>query len=217
MTHSYTNYLIVRDDYFKNPLEIIELSKHLDYNKANYYPGERTENLLELKQKHVKEFADWFANSITIDIFPNTSKNDIFLYFHRYFPNIDPYYNRGFIHSDSGSLAGLVYLTPGEHNLNTGTSIFDNKSLPFVEPLPLKTDAKALEEFNVNHNITSDYQKGFDNNLNIFESGETIRIGNKFNRLIAYDSKLWHRANSFSTSINETRLSLLFFKQFDVH
>lgn len=211
MTHPYKNYLIVRDNYFENPEAVIELSKQVNYSRATYYPGERTGNLLGIEDKHIKNFADWFADRISFDIFPGIRMYELMLCFHRNFPSDNPYYNRGLIHNDVGNLAGLIYLTPGEHNLDTGTSIFDNESIPRTEPCELDTDAEALKEFYLYDNITPNYVKGFENNLKTFESGETIRVGNKFNRLIAYDSKLWHRPNSFKTEVNQPRLSLLFF------
>jgi hypothetical protein len=211
MTHPYTKYLICRDDYFDNPEHVIELSKHMNYSRSTFYPGERTGNLLGMEDKKIKEFADWFADRLSFDIFPGIRMFELMLCFHRNFPNKDPYYNRGLIHNDWGNLAGLIYLTPGEHDLNTGTSIFDNDTLPRTEPCELDTDAAALKEFYLYDNTTPDYVKGFEHNLKIFESGETIRVGNKFNRLIAYDAKLWHRPNSFATSVDQPRLSLLFF------
>jgi hypothetical protein len=147
MTHPYKNYLICRDDYFDNPEQVIELSNHVNYSRSTYFPGERTGNLLGMEDKKIKDFADWFANRLSFDIFPGIRMFELMLCFHRNFPSPDPYYNRGLIHNDVGNLAGLIYLTPGEHDLNTGTSIFDNDTIPRTEPTELDTDAAALKEF----------------------------------------------------------------------
>lgn len=211
MTHPYKNYLICRDEYFADPTAVIELSHMVNYNRSTYFPGERTGNLLGMEDQKIKDFADWFSNRISFDIFPGISMYEVMLCFHRNFPNQDPYYNRGLIHNDVGNLAGLIYLTPGEHDLDTGTSIFDNDSIPRTEPHELDTDAAALKQFYMYDKTTPEYVKGFDHNLQMFATGETIRVGNKFNRLIAYDSKMWHRPNSFATSVNKPRLTLLFF------
>ena len=210
MTHPYKNYLICRDEYFENPDSLIDLSRTLDYSKSTYFPGTRTGNLLGSEDAVVKNFADWFAGKIGYDIFPGISMYELYLCFHINNPCADERFNKGWIHNDHGNLAGLVYLTPGEENIDTGTSIFASENdVTDVKELP--TDAVALKEFYLNNEITTEYITGFENNRQAFESRETVRIGNKFNRLIAYDSKMWHRPNSFSTKSNLPRLSLLFF------
>ena len=209
MTHPFKNYLICRDNYFANPEDVIKLSESdlFTYERSDYYPGKRTKNLLAFEDPFIKGFADWFAEGVGNHIFPGISMYELYLCFHINLPFSDPKYNKGWIHNDTGNLAGLIYLTPGEENLDTGTSIFEADG----EISELPTDYAGLKEFYLNDNITQDYIKGFENNRKIFESRETIRIGNKFNRLIAYDSKMWHAPNSFATSINTPRLTLLFF------
>jgi hypothetical protein len=211
MTHPYKDYFICRDNYFEKPNEIIELSKTLNYARSTYYPGERTGNLLGFEDPAVKNFADWFANRLSYDIFPGISLYELYLCFHVNVPCSDPQYNKGWIHNDYGNLAGLVYLTPGEDDLNTGTSMFNSDSESLTDVNELKTDAAALKEFYLYDKITPEFATGFENNRQMFEHRETIRIGNKFNRIIAYDSKMWHRPNSFTTTSETPRLSLLFF------
>lgn len=210
MTHPYKNYLICRDNYFENPNLVIDLSKTLNYAKSTYYPGIRTENLLGSDNSIIKNFADQFASRISYDVFPGISMYELYLCFHVNEPCFDERFNKGWIHNDYGTLAGLVYLTPGEENIDTGTSIFASENdITDVNELP--TDTVAVKEFYLNNKITPEYIAGFENNRQTFESRETIKIGNKFNRLIAYDSKMWHRPNRFSTKYNLPRLALLFF------
>jgi hypothetical protein len=211
MTHPYKNYLICRDDYFDKPHSVVELSKSLNYSRSTYFPGKRTGNLLGFDDPEVKKFADWFADRISWDIFPGIRMYELYLCFHINEPTAHEQYNVGWIHNDVGNLAGLVYLTDGEENIDTGTSVFCSESDDpcAIEELP--TDKKALEEFYLYDKLTPEFVLGFENNYKHFESRETIRIGNKFNRLIAYDSKLWHRPNSFTTASGSPRLTLLFF------
>jgi hypothetical protein len=210
MTHPYKHYLICRDNYFEDPTAVVELSKSLNYSRSTYFPGKRTGNLLGFDEPAIKNFADWFANRISYDVFPGISMYELYLCFHINEPCADQRFNKGWIHNDYGNLAGLVYLTAGEEDINTGTSIFasENNSTDANE---LPTDTVAMKEFYLNDKITPEFIAGFENNKQTFESRETIRIGNKFNRLIAYDSKMWHRPNSFSTKANLPRLALLFF------
>ncbi len=210
MTHPYKNYLICRDNYFDDPDSVVEMSKSLNYARSTYFPGKRTGNLLGFEDPYIKNFADWFANRISHDVFPGISMYELYLCFHIYEKCPDPKFNKGLIHNDYGNLAGLVYLTPGEENINTGTSIFASDNA-ITDAKELPTDAEAMKQFYLYDKITPEFILGFENNRQSFESRETIRVGNKFNRLIAYDSKMWHRPNSFSTESNTPRLALLFF------
>jgi len=105
----------------------------------------------------------------------------------------------------------LVYLSQDESNLETGTSIFSGDGVDQLTAGMLPTDTEACKSFYLDGLITPEYILGLENNRNTFEHTETIKIGNRFNRLIAYDSKMWHRPNSFVTSNNTERLTLLFF------
>jgi hypothetical protein len=207
MRHPYENYLVSRDNYLNKPEDVIELSKLPTYSRATYYPGQRTDNLMISTYPEVKKFAEWFADRLSHDVFPGISMYEVYLCFHINDPCPDPDYNHGWIHNDYGNLAGLVYLTPGEDNINTGTSIFTGE----LNETELPSDTKAREEFHLYGKITPDFVNGFNRNQGFFKDKETIRIGNKYNRLVAYDSKMWHRPNSYSTSVDSPRLSLLFF------
>jgi hypothetical protein len=210
MIHPYNNYLICRDNYFEDPNAVVELSKSLNYSKSTYFPGRRTGNLLGFNEPIIKNFADWFANRISYDVFPGISMYELYLCFHINEPFTDPQYNKGWIHTDYGNLAGLVYLTEGEEHIDTGTSMFVGEGDP-SDSKGLPTDSDALKDFYLYNKVTPEFAAGFENNKQVFEARETIRIGNKFNRLIAYDSKMWHRPNSFSTETNSPRVTLLFF------
>ena len=135
----------------------------------------------------------------------------MFLCFHINDPCSDARLQSGFIHNDYGNLAGLVYLSPGEDNLETGTSMFNGDGIDPILCDMLPTDLDACKSFYLDGKITPEYILGLEHNRSLFEHRETIRIGNKYNRLIAYDSKMWHRPNSFVTSTGNDRLTLLFF------
>lgn len=206
--HPFEKYLITRDDYLEKPYDLIEMSKDIQFNRSPVFPGARTDNLLASPNPEIKKFAEWFTNQISYDIFPGIFLYETYLCFHKYDLYEEEEFNIGWIHNDVGNLAGLIYLTPEEDNINTGTSIFSD--VP-VQPEELPTDARARELCYVEKIITPEFKSGFDRNKQIFESKETIRVGNKFNRLVAYDSKMWHRPNNYGTACGETRLSLLFF------
>jgi hypothetical protein len=210
-THPFKNYLVVRDDYFEKPKDLILMSKDLDYHRSIFYPGKRTGNLLAMEDPEINRFANWFADKVSYNVFPGIQEYEMFVCFHINDPCPDDRLKKGFIHNDHGNLAGLVYLSQAESNLETGTSIFSGDGVDPLTAGMLPTDTEACKSFYLDGLITPEYVKGLENNRSIFEHTETIKIGNRFNRLIAYDSKMWHRPNSFVTSTNEERLTLLFF------
>jgi hypothetical protein len=209
--HPFIDYVICRNNYFNNPEIVVELSKKVEYSGAEVYPGIRSGNLLASDIPIVKDFAIWFANRLGIDIFPGITNYETAIYFHINKGIDDSEVNYGWIHKDIGNLAGLVYLTEQESNFDSGTSIFNCNNNTIDE---LTEYMYAWREFNITRKPTDKIKEGL--KLNNSQFTETIRIGNQYNRLIAYDSKLSHRPNSFSTSTLSPRLTLLFFiSQFD--
>ena len=203
MIHPFENYLVYRDNYLNNPTAVIDLADRLEYKHATEYPGKRTDNLMASNDVEVREFGKWFADRLSYNVFPGISMYEIIVSFHINEVYEHPELNSGWIHNDIGNLAGLVYLTPEESNFNAGTSMFNG----YAEELP--DDAEARRKFHFTGEVTPEYLTGFKRNQIQFK--ETIRIGNQFNRLIAYDSKMFHRPNSFITSTGAPRLTLLFF------
>lgn len=204
--HPFIDYVVCRNNYFTNPEIIVELSKKVEYSGAEVYPGVRSGNLLASDIPMVKDFAIWFANQLGVNVFPGITNYETAIYFHINEIINDPDVNHGWIHKDIGNLAGLVYLTEHESNFNTGTSIF-NCNADVIDDLP--EYMPAWRTFNITKKPTDKIKEGL--RLNNLQFAETIRIGNQYNRLIAYDSKLSHRPNSFSTSTAQPRLTLLFF------
>lgn len=203
MTHPFKDYLVCRNNYLEDPDKIALLAKGLDYSRSIYFPGLRTDNLFISKNLEIKKFANQFADRLSVDVFPGISRFQIFLCFHINEENSDKNLNQGWIHNDTGNLAGLIYLTKDESNFETGTSVFNG----YGDEAP--ADAEARRKFHIDKEITPEYIDGIERNRNFFT--ETIRIGNQYNRLLAYDAKMFHRPNSFSTAVNKPRLSLLFF------
>jgi hypothetical protein len=203
--HCYSNSLVVRDNFFINPEKVIKLSKQFNYANSPTWPGRRTENLLTMHDSQVQEFAKFFAKKIADEVFFGITKFLIDIRFHinDVYANDDA--NQGWIHNDEVCLAGLVYLNLEETNLDTGTSIFEKKTkFDFARP-----DFKSRQDFNLNKTVSEEYLKDLKNNHSNFT--EITRVGNKFNRLVAYDAMQWHRPNRYTLESGNERLSLLFF------
>lgn len=205
MAHPYSNTIVCKNDFFKNPDKVLTLFERQSYIKSVAFPGLRSSNLLESADSETKNFALFFAQKISDDVFPGIHKFMIDVRFHinQVYTNQDV--NYGWIHGDEADLAGVVYMTKGEQSLETGTSIFNkntNKSFDV-------DDFKSRQEFNVTGVATDQYLQDLKNNHNTFT--ENLRIGNMYNRLIAYDATLFHRPNRYNLDSTELRKSIVFF------
>jgi hypothetical protein len=203
--HPLAGSVICKNNFFNNPDKVLALSKKQKYEKSKRFPGKRTINLLQSFDPETREFAVFFAKKIAREVFPGISEFVIHISFHINELYSDDEANIGWIHNDDVTLAGLVYLNPLETNFNSGTSLFLKKGEEnFAIP-----DFESRKEFNATSVVTDEYKNDLKNNHSHFE--ETIRIGNVYNRLIAYDSNLWHRPNTFKVDVDEPRTTLLFF------
>ena len=120
-----------------------------------------------------------------------------------YFQKSNKHFGKGWVHADVDFLiTGIIYLNPIE-SLNSGTSIYQAK----------RTGAEPIHS-----DIKQDFYKGKiencdvarDENNNQFE--ETVVVKNKFNRLVLFDSHLFHSANEFvGNDADSERLTLVFF------
>jgi hypothetical protein len=205
MTHFYNNIIVCKDEFFKNPDKVLSLFDRQSYITSMAFPGKRTNNLLESHDTETKNFALFFAQKLCDDVFPSIHKLMIDVRFHINCSYSEEHVNQGWIHSDDADLAGVVYMTKEEHSLDTGTSIFakNNKEQFKVE------DFISRQEFNLTGIPTEQYICDLKNNHNTFT--ENIRIGNIYNRLIAYDAKLYHRPNRYNLDSKELRKSIVFF------
>lgn len=203
--HPLAGTIVCKNNFFNNPNKVLELSKKQIYEKSDRFPGKRTINLLQSTDAESREFAVFFAKRIANEVFPGISQFVIHISFHINEVFDDDIANEGWIHNDDVTLAGLVYLNPLETNFNSGTSIFLKKGKQDFST----TDFPSRKEFNSSNIVTEEYKCDLKNNHANFD--ETVRVGNVFNRLIAYDSNLWHRPNTFKTSDAQPRTALLFF------
>jgi hypothetical protein len=92
-----------------------------------------------------------------------------------------------------------------EKSLDTGTSIFTKKTIENFKV----GDFDSRQEFNVSGVSTDQYVEDLRINHNAFV--ENLRVGNIYNRLIAYDATLYHRPNRYNLDCNELRKSIVFF------
>lgn len=129
---------IIKKNLFKNPLNVVEYSKTLKWNKStdkDNWPGSRTDNLLNVNIglhfsiiQNIVElyFGDYRKTCELLKI----DKSLICFHKIRYedWLNNEKVNNR--IHQDNCDLAGIVYLNPNVNNENIGTSLYDENKKP---------------------------------------------------------------------------------------
>ena len=203
--HAFKNFVVCKNDFFKNPNKVLTLFDRQEYIISPAFPGRRTNNLLDSTDLETKNFARFFAKKICDEMFPGVFGLMIDVRFHINETYKHSLANQGWIHCDDADLAGLVYMTPEECSLDTGTSIFKKTT---TEDFAVE-DFKSRNDFNTTGIVSDAYLKELTDNHKIFF--ETIRVGNVYNRAVAYDATMFHRPNRYNLDCNMPRKSIVFF------
>jgi hypothetical protein len=205
MTHDFKDMLFCKDNFFVNPDKVLALFDQESFFKSASYPGMRTGNLLESDNVSAKNFGLFFAKKLCDEIFPGVHGLMIDVRFHLNRVYSNDIANQGWIHSDEADLAGLVYLSKNERSLDTGTSLFvkDTQGDFAVK------DFTSRREFNLTDMPSAEYIDDLQENHKNFI--ETVRVGNVYNRLVAYDAEIFHRPNKYNLDSSDARKSIVFF------
>ena len=196
------NYVIpttVVDDFFDDPYMVTEFAKKQSYAKDahNQWPGERSESIHKLNPT-------FFSNTINkfLKIFyPDNTHVEWSGY--GFFQRITNEYDQGWIHVDGTTITGIVYLNE-DNNPAAGTTIYQPKMLG-DQMLHVDKRTDAIK----NPGLSKEYKNYREENANQFE--ESIVLKNKFNRLVAFDSHLYHAGNDFTNNDQSNRLTFVFF------
>lgn len=194
------------DDFYENPDEVRNFALSLDYEKDEfgYWPGKRTKPLHEIDT----EFFQSFCVKL-FSVYYDFNFVDLKWNLLTQFQLIEPYSeqklsakNQGWIHLDSGYVfGGIIYLNP-DIDITCGTSLYR-----VVNPDVIDTWRPTKENFYKN-GLDENYDEEILKHNSGFE--ETVRFNNVYNRLISFDSEVYHGANNFYTN-KEPRLTQTFF------
>ena len=189
------------DNFFENPDEIRKFGLDQKYSTDvdNAWPGKRTKEIGEINpilfKGTVKKISNLFYmpdDIVTVSCYST-------------FQIVNKNYYHGWIHRDDpGIFTAIVYLTPGS---NQGTSLFQKKNV-FTDALYWNKD--KIEAYREGSDNINSLQK----NNSLFE--ETVNIKGLYNRLVIFDSLMYHGAHSFFGDTDDTsRLTMiLFFERF---
>lgn len=177
--------LIIIDNFYENPLEVRQFAIKQNYHSDYYYPGNRSN--LSFSNDEMKNKIEQIIKPFGGNIisFPIDIKHDNGKF------QFSTLQNKTWIHKDNINMnwAGIIYLTP-DAPLSSGTSIFRHK----------ESNLSHLEKVKDSY----DYSK-----WDIVDN-----IGNVFNRLLLFNSELYHASSEyFGTDINDSRLFQVFFFQ----
>ena len=192
---------LVVDDFLEDPDYVLCLATNAEYNDPGHtnYPGVASKNKIhELDQELFDAILQkifgyyWDLN--------NPVKFRVDMEFQKIEKN-----GQGIIHLDTtyGALAaGVIYLNQ-DIDRDTGTSFYK-----LTDPDYKIKQHEFLDPIARYH--AGEHVDGLDNicekHYNMFE--ETMRVQNQYNRLVTYDSNVWHTATSYG---DQTRYTLRFF------
>lgn len=197
------------DNFYENP-EIVRdfaLSQKF-YPSAGNYPGMRTDLISNIN----KNFFDTFCTKV-ISLFYDLDHTRLewnvettFQKIGRLSENKDSKFNEGWIHYDPGIFSGIIYLSEE----SVGTNIY----YP-INPEDTYHDQKQRDIFYSDEEISEEeYSKGIIENNSKFK--ESIKIDGKFNRLVLFESGVWHGVPSFYCKGNERLTQVFFFTNLNV-
>ena len=204
------------DNFFENPDSIVRYAEKLKKhpNKDGRWHGKRSELLWkiddELNHAMILKIMSCFYDLT----YQNVSWEISDLYFHEHPPLSKDYQNKGWIHADNIpsrpiEVAGVIYLTKGI-NPNTGTSLFNIKENEVAEEKQLFDREYAKHQMYKKDEIVNEAYYKTEIEKNEARFTETVTFANIYNRMILYDTNVYHRANSYYDK-TKTRLTLVFF------
>lgn len=196
----------VIDNFLVDPDYIRKWALSQDFfpDPVGRWPGLRTKALYELNSG-----LNEYINRKYFSLFFDLSKVKVYWEVQSYFQLITKEFDEGWVHTDPGTiLTGVVYLTPNAE-LNSGTSIYRRK---YYDNFGIKEEQQFMKEKFQDYVSMSGKNSVDVRKINNDSFEETIRINNVYNRLLTFDSYLYHRANHFQGEEKEnSRLTLVIF------
>ena len=199
-TNTYFPTTIV-DNFFDDPLAIRRYALEQEYKKnpANYYPGKRTDILEKLNP----DLADYVSGKILSIFYPGHYNFD--KQTSSTFQMVESIVGEGWVHKDLDDklLTAIIYLSD-DMPVGSGTSLYAPKQEGVSKCIHAD---KKVEYIDKDGQSAKEYRKENDSQF-----VETITVENRFNRLMVFDSHLFHKAKGFvGTNKQNTRLTMVVF------
>lgn len=193
----YSRFVLVKDNFYKNPLKVVQMAKSAHYYEPEHVTGFRSnavyhEDGVKMKLENILgiKITRWDTDPLQENgvFYKGFSKGKL-----KEVPGV---------HSDEpyNDITALVYLTP-DIPIDCGTSLWMHKQTGLINPAT-KADAKRLK---MNFNDLKDLLE--DDSKKRSKWIEIDRIGNKFNRMVAYPSGAFHSATQhYGSNFNNGRI-----------
>lgn len=207
--------VIILDNFLDNPKGVRDFALNLSYNPApqGTFPGKRSDFLDQvnyplfnfLSKKILSLFTPLRKGPEDLNIQYRCAMN---------FQLIESE-GSGWVHQDPNTFTSILYLNEEEDSINCGTSFYNlksSKAFPF-----LSKQEYNLSEKRLNHYQTGKISKELEIQKNKFNEetyDKILDIPNKFNRLVAFSSEMFHSANFYSNFSKTPRLTLVCFFDF---
>lgn len=196
------------DNFYNDPLSVVKLASSLEYfDTHGSYPGKRTKPLHIVSEEFFNIFTEKLF-SVFFDYESYRVNYRVITCFQKIIPftnKVDNILNSGWIHRDNGIVgAGVIYLNE-KPTTKCGTSFYN---LNDGDDVPV--DWSLRDNFYLGKNKEVDeYRNKKIEYESLFE--RTLEVGNVFNRLVLYDSNIWHKETSFFTDDGYPRITQVFF------
>jgi Family of unknown function (DUF6445) len=193
----YPRFLIVKDNFYDNPEQVLKAAQLVEYYEPEYITGYRSYTVYHpphIRQKLEKiigiKITRW-------DIDPLEENGVFYQGFSKGKKKETPGVHSDLPHDD---ITVLVYLTP-DLPLDTGTSLWMHKATGLTDA-PNSADARKLKT-----SLAALRQTLEEDSAQRSKWIEIDRAGNRFNRMVAYPSGALHSATKhFGSNIHNGRL-----------
>lgn len=193
----YPRFVIVKDDFYDDPLNVYQQAKQADFYEPRFYTGLRSKNVY-----HEPGVKTKLENILGVKI--NRWDTDPVMENGVFYQGSSKGKNKEVpgVHSDTpyNDITVVIYLTPGLP-YDCGTSLWMHKKTKLCDP-PTAESARQLK-MKVN-----DLREQFEiESKNRNKWTEIDRIGYRFNRMVAYPSGVLHSAtNHYGGSLGDVRI-----------
>jgi hypothetical protein len=194
------------DDFFEDPdsIRAFGLQQQYQRDEEGRWPGTRAFNLVQLNDQLFQHMCHRM-----LSIFWEVGNSPIHWAAHGTFQQVGKEYGEGWVHQDADSLiTAIVYLTP-DSDRSAGTSIYRRKNI--TVPLNPAYEEIKRRAYLSSQMATPEYLNARTGNNSLFE--ETVRVDNLYNRLLIFDSKLYHGVPAFDTGLPSRMTLTMFFSK----
>ena len=184
------------DGFFDNPdkIRLYALNQKYSNDTEGRWPGVRTQDLSSVSPVVFHTICQKILSLFF------TTKQPYLYEAQAYFQIVDKKFESGWVHKDPYVITAIVYLSPDS---GSGTSLYVKEDIDY-------DDMEYIPDKNTNYKNGLD--QGASRDLNNQNYIETLNICGLYNRLVVFDSNIYHAAQDFyGDSKEESRLTLVVF------